>query len=107
MNQFSLLEPPIARRSDPETSKVAAAELEQSGRRAAHQELLLSLIREQPGLTAMEYADRLYRRGLHWYQAYQVANKRMHDLEANARIVVSGERECRVTRHKARTWVAA
>ena len=104
--QLSFLDAPIARTTDPETSKVSAKRVTDSGSRKRDKDLLLDLIREQPGLTAMEYADRLYRRGLHWYRAYQVANKRRHDLETANDIRPMGERVCRLTGHRARTWIA-
>lgn len=45
---------PAYRKSDPVTSRLAAELVTRSGKRKFQQELVLSIVREHPGLTSME-----------------------------------------------------
>ncbi|MGA9851863.1 MAG: MarR family transcriptional regulator [Gammaproteobacteria bacterium] len=55
---FNLLaSPPIARRTDPDSSHVAAARITKSGKRAAQQAAVYSWVRSYPGHTTQELAE--------------------------------------------------
>lgn len=56
--------------------------------------------------TSMEYAQLLIDRGLPWLKAYQIASKRISDLEHGKLVRPAGERICEVSGHRARVWVA-
>lgn len=104
--QLSLIEPPIARRSDPDTSKRGALRKTESGSRDSDQRLLLSFYRRYPNSTAMEIAQLMVDRGIDWLSSYQVASKRTSDLAEKGEIRESGRRKCRKTGSEARTWRA-
>lgn len=103
--QLDMLDSPIWRNSDPSTSKEAGRLHGFSGRRARDQEILLEMVELCPGRTAIEYADLLINeRAVRWFRAYQIGNKRMSDLAAAGLVRCTGERECKITGRKARTW---
>lgn len=100
-----MADPPNYRSRDPETSKVAGEAVTRSGRRPKDQRVLFDLVSYSPDQTAIEYAQLLIDIHLwHWHRSYQVANKRISDLHAKGKVRVSGERICRITGRKARTW---
>ena len=107
MMSLDLFDPPNYRNADPQTSKVAGEAHTRSGKRALDQERLLYAVRVMPNLTSMELADWLIASGWKWFRAYQVCNKRISDLHAKGLVRVSGERVCRITGKKARTWRVA
>jgi DNA-binding MarR family transcriptional regulator len=49
---------PLARRSDPATSKAAARRVVESGTQAAQARAVLAAVRETPGLTSKQLAER-------------------------------------------------
>lgn len=51
------VETPAARRSDPEPSHLAAAEITRSGERESQQRAVVDLVRSYPGRTARELAE--------------------------------------------------
>lgn len=105
--QLPLLETPNYRRTDPATAREAGEAITRSGRRKRHQAVLLALVESFPDRTAAEYSDLLVsERAMHWYRAYQLANKRISDLHSKGLVAVSGQRQCRVTGRMARTWRA-
>lgn len=104
MEQLGIYDAQNYRTTDPETSRVAGEAITRSGRRTIDQEKLLYAIRVMPDLTAMELADWLIASGWKWFRAYQVCNKRISDLYASGRVRCTGQRECRITGTKARTW---
>lgn len=106
MDQLSILEPPIARNSDPSTS-FASERRKNQGSRQRDKDLLLELIKRHSGHTAMEYGQLLIDSGVHWLRAYGIASKRISDLHAGNHIRPIGERVCGVSGHRARVWVAA
>ena len=99
-----LSNPPIARRTDPGTSKVSAIEHSRTGKRRRDQIMLLELVEDCPGHTAMELADILIGRGIPWLRAYQVCNKRISDLAQLEFVHARSVRKCRISGRQARTW---
>jgi hypothetical protein len=95
----------IARRTDPATSHLGAERYAREGL-GKDQELLYRLIRDNPGHTSAELADLLIQRGEHWYRASRLPTKRVSELIDLGKVVVGGERRCRITRHTARTYYA-
>lgn len=57
LQQALFTDTPRARRSDPETSHIAAARIKVSGVLANHQHLIARAIRAQPGMTYTEIAE--------------------------------------------------
>lgn len=96
--QLTLLaDTPVARRTDPDTSKLAAIAITESGDRAAQQKHILALVESSPGLTSAELAHKFH---LDRY----IPARRLPELR-KAGLVVNGEKRiCRRTRSKAMTW---
>ena len=90
---------PIARRSDPPTSHVAASEHTATGARGANAELLYAAIAAHPGLTCGELLDVC---GLDRAEC----SKRLSDLHAAFRIEAVAVRRCSKSGRPARTWRA-
>ena len=86
--------PPIARKTDPATSKRAAADQE-LGPRHTNMRRVLEVIGTWPDLTAREAAARAGVDG-GW--------KRVSDLHAKGLVEISGQRACKMTGKLARTW---
>ena len=104
MQQLDLAAP-IARATDPATSHIAAERKTHSGSRRRDADLLLAVIRENPGHTSSELAQLLIATGINWHRASQIASKRISDL-APFEIYDTGKRRCEITGHQARCWVA-
>jgi len=99
MTQLELLNP-IARRTDPVSSHVAAAAITKSGKRMSQRNMVLALVETYPGRTALELAGISVN-----LDRYQVA-RRLADLE-HSELVRKGEaRECVVGQSLAVTWFA-
>lgn len=102
MNAQLLSHSRIARRHDPETSHLAAAEITQSGKRATQQEIVRNIVRAAPGLTSAEVSGHARHFGP-LIDRYSAA-RRLPELEA-AGFVRNGEkRRCKVTGRLALTW---
>lgn len=99
-------ERPIARRSDPKTSKVAAATYSKTNRQS-HCDLLLEVIAANPGHTAMELSRFLIRKGMKISTAVRMPNRRVNDLRKKNMIYRGRVRTCDETGHQAATWYAA
>lgn len=101
------IETPAARRSDPETSHVAAEEITGSGDRASHQRAVVDLVRRHPGLTAGELA-KIQCEGLprDLTKRYHAIQRRVSEM--SPRYILRGEaRKCSESRRMATTlWPA-
>lgn len=103
--------PPIARNSDPVTSKVAAAKYGETGR-ANDRKVVKCLVQQYPGHTVGELSEKfilhLVQRGVPATKAAlkgaRTTSKRLSDLETSGHIRAGLARKCRVTNHTARTW---
>lgn len=104
MNQFSLLDPPIARKRDPDTSRTAAVDYDESGKRSADCERLYQLILAHPKRTAAEYSCLLMEAGMHWYKAARMPTKRLSDLMARGDVEIVGTKTCGVTSRTAQMY---
>ncbi len=91
------VETPIARRSDPASSHLAAAEVTASGKRQQQIGLVIDLVRKFPGLTSMELA------GMSGEDRYMIARRLPEALTAGA-IRKGEQRTCSVTGRLALTW---
>lgn len=72
-------EPPIARNTDPESSHIAAKDIKDSGRQMMQQIECLYLVREFPGLTSRELAEK---KGADRY----MFSRRLPELERNGMV---------------------
>ena len=95
--------PSIARKSDPVTSKIAAAAYSDTGRDLDKQ-MMLETIASNPGHTAKEYSCILKDAGVDWLKAAQCTTKRISDLVADAQVAVGFRRKCEKTGHQAQTY---
>lgn len=91
--------PPAARNSDPETSQEGAERVTTSGRRKSQTEATYQLITRYPNLTCNELA---LRGGLSERQL----SRRISDAHRKGWIRPNGTRNCSVTGHRARIWLA-
>ena len=91
------VETPIARKSDPASSHLAAAEVTASGKRQQQIGLVIDLVRKFPGLTSMELA------GMSGEDRYMIARRLPEALTAGA-IRKGEQRTCSVTGRLALTW---
>lgn len=96
--------PAQARHDDPASSHEAARKVTKSGTAAERRRTLLKAVREFPGETSAELAQRLNRDDL---DRVEVA-RRLPDMRDRLKIVCNGRRrKCRVTgNHHSLTWIA-
>lgn len=92
-----LVETPIARSSDPESSHRAAAEITASGRRQQQITMVINMVRKFPGMTSMELA------GMTGEDRYVIARRLPEAVTAGA-ICKGQQRACSVTGKLALTW---
>lgn len=93
---------PLARRTDPATSKDAAREYTKT-RRRTDLEIMLKLVAEHPGRTVGEYAQILYDNGVDFYRAANLPRRRLSEL-VDLKLIERGEpRQCKKTRKQAAT----
>ncbi len=95
MNQLSLFSP-IARRSDPVSSHLAAREINQ-GIRSKQALIVLGLVRRHPGKTSLELSR------LSDLDRYQIA-RRLSDLEHSGEVEKGEIRVCEIAGRMAVTW---
>lgn len=101
-DMFGLPElPSIARRNDPKTSKQAASNYEQSGKRVTDRQRMLAMCETYPGRTAGEYAELFKAHGMHWYKAANFPRRRLAELVDTGDIRQGKPRECAVTKAEA------
>lgn len=92
-----IVETPAARRSDPETSHLAAEEITRSGARGHQQSQVIAAVRAFPGCTSFELAMKTD------LERYMVARRLPECVTASA--VYKGEpKHCPVTGKLALTW---
>jgi hypothetical protein len=105
--------PPIARKSDPPTSKAAAARYSAT-KRVKDRDVVRCLVQQYPGHTVGElsklHIGLLIARGMDPSDAAlkggRTCSKRLSELEETGEIRAGTARECRATKHSARTWYA-
>ena len=92
---------PIARKSDPESSHLAANEITKSGLRDSQKEIVLVAVKKYIGATSAEIAARF------GFDRYMVA-KRLPELEEDGLVHKGNEsRKCNISGRKAVTWYAS
>jgi hypothetical protein len=95
-----VVETPIARARDPESSHLAADEITKSGARAHQQHQTAAAVKQYPGCTSQELSEAT---GMDRY----VLARRLSECET-AKSVRRGEmRHCLITGRKALTWWTA
>jgi CRP-like cAMP-binding protein len=88
---------PIARKSDPDSSRQAAESITASGKRDAQAAGVRALVRSHEGYTSAELAD------LSGYDRYMVA-RRLPELEKLGLVRKGTPRACSTTGKSATTW---
>lgn len=88
---------PIARRTDPASSHLAAADITADGTRAAQHHQVLRAVRRWPGLTSRELAQAA------GGDRYVVA-RRLPEVESTGLVHRGPMRPCRVSGRQALTW---
>jgi len=94
---------PIARRSDPETSKEAAREITQSGRREGQLLVVLTLVRKYPRKTSAELAAKADLQGIP-FDRYVLA-RRLPELEKAGLVTKLNSRKCSIGGREAHEWI--
>jgi hypothetical protein len=94
---FDFIPSPLARRSDPASSHLAAAEVELSGTVNRHEAIILAGVKQQPGSTADELAlvtglDRV------------AIGKRLREMVRKGMLSEGPMRACRVKGRMMLTW---
>lgn len=89
-----------SRRTDPVTSKLAAADNENSGNAASHRAACLVCVRNNPGLTAAEIAKII---GLERHEP----SRRLPELRRMGLVVNGPARVCNETHKLSLTWNAS
>lgn len=92
---------PISASADPDTSRLAAAEITKSGKRQGQCMGILALVKKYPDCTSFELSRK---RGCK-YDRSTVA-KRLPNLEHGKLVFKSGTKVCGVSGKKAVTWRA-
>ena len=93
--QLSLIvDLPLARKRDPQPSKLAASEIKLDGTLARQLQQTLNVVRVNPGMTAGEYESVLN------FQCH----KRLSDLLALGLVFKGLSRKCKITHRTAATW---
>ena len=95
--------PPIARRSDPVTSKIAAVQYSKTDRRNDC-DVMRDLIRDYPGKTAGEYGEILLGRGYKPMKAIRMPTKRISDLKKVGALTLGVTRKCGISGRPAQTY---
>lgn len=95
--------PPIARRTDPVTSKRAAVITDKTTR-IPDKEKLRQVIARYPGRTSTEYSDILEAEGMPKTKAQRMPTRRVSDLLKDGSVRATGKRKCTVTGFDAQTY---
>lgn len=91
---------PIARKSDPVSSKEAAHKLTDSGKRQTQCNTILALVKRYPGRTSLELAELTFE-----FDRYIFA-RRLADLEHMGLVRKASVRTCKESGNRAVTWEA-
>lgn len=87
-----------ARRNDPSTSKAAGKRVEKSGKAARQRELVLELVRDNPGKTSLELWQ------LSGLSDRYVCSRRLPELRERGLIFNGEDRKCTVGGSMSMTW---
>lgn len=88
---------PSARRTDPETSHLAAEHMTKSGGRMKQAEQVLSMVRRYPNSTTQELAA-------HGELNRDALSRRLPELETLGHVEKGAARRCTITNRTAHTW---
>ena len=86
-----------ARANDPETSHIAATEVENNGTASAHRNIIAAYLRSNPGKTNAEIAEGS---GLD----YARVHKRMSELERMNLVIRGQHKKCPIHQRQMLTW---
>lgn len=92
---------PIARKSDPLTSKLAGVRYS-ANKLKNDKKMMFDLVQKYPDHTAAELSAILLTLGINWYRAARITTKRISDIRHL--IEVTETRKCRITGEYARTY---
>ena len=92
---------PISRTSDPDTSAEAAHAVTASGKRSRNAEIVLALVKQYPGCTAVE----LQRKPGHELDRHEVS-RRLADLATRGYVYKGAQRACQVNGTQMVVWFA-
>lgn len=95
---------PNVHRNDGASSSLAAESMERSGKRQRHAEIVLALVAQFPGCTAVELWDHTSAETRAELVEMQEVRRRLTDLQAAELVVQGDERLCRVRCSKMGTW---
>lgn len=87
-----------ARKSDPETSKIAAEQITKSGKIAEHHQIIAALVRQYPGLTTGELSEKTTE------LTHEQIWRRMSELEELNTVIHGDKRLCKVRKTMCRPW---
>lgn len=87
-----------ARRDDPETSHLAAEQINKSGKIAEHHQIIAALVRQYPGLTTGELSEKTTE------LTHEQIWRRMSELEELNTVIHGAKRLCKVRRTLCRPW---
>jgi len=95
----------LARRTDPPTSRIAAEKHTASGKRFRNKALILALVQQYPGRTAVELDALVSERDRKWITRHEIS-RRLPEL-VEEQLVTRGEaRKCRIANTRQLTWWA-
>ncbi len=92
---------PTSHTHDPPTSREAEEKITESGTREQHAARVLELVKQFPGLTAIELQHQQH--GLNWLDEYQI-RRRLTDLKAEGLVMQGEARACQIRGTKMVTW---
>lgn len=94
-----LVQPVVARarRDDPETSHIAAEQIESNGTASAHRSVIVEYLKQHPGQTNAEIAEGS---GLQYCQIH----KRMSEAERMNLVIRGQHKKCPIHQRQMLTW---
>ncbi len=97
---------PVVHADDPETSHAAAALMDRTGARQRHARMVLELVKQHPGMTAVELWEVAGESLQASLGEMQEVRRRLTDLKRNGHVRDGEARVCRVRGTKQMTWKA-
>jgi len=104
MDLFDLPDPPSTHAHDPDTSREAIDSHEASGARTRNQRLVLFLVKDHPGLTAVELWSVASESVKEKLSDYYEIRRRLCDLESKGLVLKGKARKCRIKNTTQTTW---
>jgi len=96
----------LARRTDPSSSRIAAEQHTQSGKRSSHRDIALQLVRQYSGQTFRELWDLMCADHREIFRTPEELMRRLGDLRRDGLLEHGLARQCTKTGHLMLTWWA-